>query len=85
MREPSKLKCENAWKAIYFAMRVLKKETRIQKCNLHVTGISYYLIWVFKQGSVQGRTDKCARPSTNEISSIYQSYEGFRLGKLGLA
>jgi len=66
-------------------MRVLKKGIGIKKFCLHVIGTSCSWVWVCMLGSMQRRTDKCVRPSTEESCSIYKSYEGFWLGNLSSA
>ena len=60
-----------AWKVLHFVMRFSKKEIGIQKCSLHVIGKYYSWIRGCRLECMHRRTDKSARPSTDESCSMY--------------
>ena len=67
--DPVTYTAHKAWKALHFAMRVLKKRNRNTKFSLHVIGTSYSWIWVSMMGSVQ-RTDKWFRQNWEKILNL---------------
>jgi len=61
-------RAQKAWKAFHFVIHVFKKGNRNTESLAYT---SYSWIWGCMLGSMQSRRDKCARPSRNEICSIY--------------